>query len=100
MRRYKRASSATSCTSLDNGAEELFSLPAVSTDLTHVFLLGINESLLVYGKRGENPPLPRNCKREELEQDSHWVCLGRLHEFDVQNGRRVSQETDQGLTNG
>jgi len=29
----------------------------------------INFLLLVNGKRGENPPLPRNCKRQDESND-------------------------------
>jgi hypothetical protein len=40
----------------------------------------------MFGKRGENPPLPRNCERQELGKQmtcSHWglSSLGRLPGF-------------------
>jgi hypothetical protein len=35
-------------------------------------MLGYNFSRLATGKRGEKPPLPRNCNRLEAEQASHW----------------------------
>lgn len=37
----------------------------------------------VFGKRGENPPLPRNCKRGEFGPLRHWsIALGRRPELD------------------
>lgn len=37
----------------------------------------------VFGKRGETPPLPRNCKRGEFGPFRHWsVALGRRPELD------------------
>src|SRR5947207_4034486 len=52
----------------------------------------ITSSCLMHGKRGENPPLPRNCNRIELERFCHrdffWEGCSRLV-------KRESQETDQ-----
>src|SRR6476646_5564358 len=39
----------------------------------------INSNCLMYGKSGENPPLPRNCNRRELSVVATRGCyLGRL----------------------
>ena len=47
---------------------------------------------LMHGKRGENPPLPRNCNRRELSvvatEVVTWEGCSKAH-------RRESQETDQ-----
>ena len=57
---------------------------------------------LVFGKRGANPPLPRNCKRREYGH-AKFAATGFRHPGKaVQIRRRVSQETGQttaGLSN-
>lgn len=54
----------------------------------------------MFGKRGENPPLPRNCERRELGKADDLQPLGIKFPGKVARIRRgVSQETGFAETN-